>query len=150
MTRKTKTGGRKAGTPNKATALVRDRINKADPIGWLLELHKKGTYPEIKDGKLTRRSRPLSLQERMNIVQYLDRKVTPDAKERTITFDVGKIDSPEDALTAMAKVIEALGTGKLSPGEANAVCGVIGNYIKAFEVNEILARIEALEETATP
>ncbi|MEE9271695.1 MAG: hypothetical protein V3U57_00230 [Robiginitomaculum sp.] len=150
MVRKTKTGGRKAGTPNKANALVRDRIDQVDPIGWLLTLHKKGTYPEIKDGKKTRRNRPLSFQERTSIAQYLDRKITPNAKERTITFDVGKIDSPEDALKTMAKVIEALGAGKLSPSEANAVCGVIGNYIKAFEVNEILARIEALEETVVP
>lgn len=142
-----KCGGRKAGTPNKATGLVRERIGKADPLGWMIALHKTGRVAVMgKNGRPTRTYEILGLAERIRVAEFLARKIVPDAKERTIQFDVGKIENPQTALIAMARVIEALGAGTLSPGEANAVCGVIGNYIKAFEVNEILARIEALEE----
>ena len=49
-------------------------------------------------------------------------------------------------LKAIAGVIEALGDGKVTPSEANAICGVVGQYIKAYEANEIDERLTNLEK----
>ena len=38
--------------------------------------------------------------------------------------------------------------GKVTPSEANAVCGIVGQYIKVFEANEIDERLTKLEKKA--
>ena len=55
-----KTGGRKAGTPNKATALIRQRIDEADPIGFMIQV----ATGETVDG-----STP-TMAERLNCLLY--------------------------------------------------------------------------------
>jgi hypothetical protein len=139
MTKKRKkTGGRTIGTPNKATALIRQRIDEADPIAFLIT---------VANGDRVGGETP-TIAERCRAAEWLGRKVVPDAKERPVTFKLPTMATSQDAVTAIGNVIEEMSAGNITPGEANSVCGVIGNYIKAFEVNEILARLEALEETA--
>ena len=44
-----KLGGRRAGTPNKATASLRERIEALDPLGDLIALARaRDTSPELK------------------------------------------------------------------------------------------------------
>ena len=137
MNEREKTGGRQAGTPNKATAIIRQRISEADPIGFMIQVAK---------GESIGDSPAPTLAERIKANEWLGRKLTPDAKERQISFKVPKIEKPADALKAIAGVIEALGDGKVTPSEANAVCGVVGQYIKAYEANEIDERLTNLEK----
>lgn len=136
MTQRTKTGGRKAGTPNKATALTRQRIDEADPIGFMIRLANGETF----DG-----DQP-TLAERARAAEWLGRKIVPDAKERAIAFDVGAIEGPQDALRAIGRTIEALGRGEVTPSEASAVCNVINQFLRAFEANDIEERLTQLEK----
>ena len=53
--------------------------------------------------------------------------------------------SPQDALSAIGGVIEALGMGEVTPSEANAVCSIISQYVKAYEMTEIDSRLTELE-----
>ena len=137
MSEREKTGGRQAGTPNKATALIRQRISEADPIGFMIQ---------VAGGEVIDSETP-TLAELIKANEWLGRKLTPDAKERQICFEVSKIDRPADALQAIAGVIEALGDGEITPSEANAVCGVVGQYIKAYEANELDERLTHLESS---
>ena len=137
MSEREKTGGRQAGTPNKATAIIRQRISEADPIGFMIQ---------VAGGETIDSDTP-TLAERIKANEWLGRKLTPDAKERQISFAMPKIEGPADALKAIAGVIEALGDGDVTPSEANAVCGIVGQYIKAFEANEIDDRLTKLENS---
>ena len=65
--KKEKTGGRKAGTPNKATALIRQRIDAADPIGFMIQV----ATGETVDG-----SEP-TIAERIKAAEWLGRKIVP-------------------------------------------------------------------------
>ena len=99
MSEREKTGGRQAGTPNKATAIIRQRISEADPIGFMIQ---------VAGGETIDSDTP-TLAERIKANEWLGRKLTPDAKERQISFAMPKIEGPADALKAIAGVIEALG-----------------------------------------
>ena len=134
-----KTGGRKAGTPNKATALIRQRIGAADPIGFMIQV----ATGETVDG-----SEP-SIAERIKAAEWLGRKIVPDVKERPISFTVGDINSPSDAVSAIGGVIKALSAGEITPSEATAVCGVISQYVKAYELNAMDERLSQLERSAS-
>ena len=122
-----KTGGRKAGTPNKATAIIRQRIDESDPIGFMIQV----ATGETVDG-----SAP-TIAERIKAAEWLGRKIVPDVKERPITFAVGDINSPSDAVSAIGSVIKALSGGHIIPSEATAVCGVISQYLKALSLIHI-------------
>lgn len=134
-----KTGGRKAGTPNKATALIRQRIDEADPIGFMIQV----ATGETVDG-----STP-TMAERLKAAEWLGRKIVPDVKERAINFTVGDINSPSDALRAIGSVIQALSGGEITPSEATSVCGVISQYVKTYELNEMDERLAQLERSVS-
>ena len=68
-----KTGGRKAGTPNKATALIRQRIDDADPIGFMIQV----ATGETVDG-----SEP-TIAERIKAAEWLGRKIVPRCEGKT-------------------------------------------------------------------
>lgn len=142
-----KTGGRNKGTSNKVTSAVRLAIEAADPNGFLIHVMNTGKIKTTDPDTNQVTYEDVSGLERIRAAQHLSRKITPDAKEDPIKFDVGAIESVEDARHAMGAVIAALGKGELTPSAANAVCGVIQHYIKAYEVGEMskeLAEIEAM------
>ncbi len=138
MAKPQKTGGRTKGTPNKSTAAIREAINTADPIGFLIKALKSGAIAEEGDR--------LTNVERIRIAEFLAKKTTPDAKERAITFEVGNIDSAEAARAALGRVIEAMGQGDLTPSEASSVSAVIQGYLKAYELGELAAQMAEIEQ----
>ena len=87
--------------------------------------------------------------ERIKAAEWLGRKIVPDVKERPISFTVGDINGPSDAVSAIGSVIQALSTGDVTPSEATAVCGVISQYVKAYELNEMDERLATLERSAS-
>ena len=141
-----KSGGRKKGTPNKVTGAVRQAIESADPNGFLIHVMNTGTIKTVdpKNGEVTYED--VAAIERIRAAQHLSRKITPDAKEDPIKFDVGTIEGVEDARHAMGKAIEALGKGEITPSAANAICGVIQHYVKAYEVGELSRELAEIEQ----
>lgn len=137
MAAKRRTGGRKPGVPNKATALVRERIEtEADPVGLLTRIAKG---EEIDGDKPT-------LDQRAHAARWLGAKVVPDAKEAPISFEVGEIKGPKDALSAVGSLIKATGKGEVMPGEAKSVMDLLAAFLRAYEANELETRVKALEE----
>jgi phage terminase small subunit len=65
---------------------------------------------------------------------------------KPINFDLPHIDDTEDALDAMAHVIDGVAKGKLTPDEGKAVSGLIETYRRTMETAELEKRIAALEE----
>lgn len=146
--------GRKPGTPNKATVAVRDRIaNEADPLAFLQRI-MEGQPLERRDDRdetaLPSKVYP-QLADSVRAAQILAGKLAPDAKDRAIRFDVGRIESPKDAHTAVARIVEAMAAGDVTPSEAATVIGVVKSYTdiwQATDLEERLSKIEAEKGTA--
>lgn len=131
-----KYGGRKKGTPNKATAAVRERIEiEADPVGFMTRI----VNGEEIDGEVP------TLDQRAHAARWLGAKVAPDAKGAPVRFDVGAVNTPADALNAMGALIAATGRGQVLVGDAKLVSDLIVGFLKAYEAHELEARVAALE-----
>jgi hypothetical protein len=72
----------------------------------------------------------------------------PPRRERTVEFDLPKIESATDALKASSAVITACTAGELSPHEASQIMGLISTHVGAIEVVELEARVAALEKSS--
>jgi hypothetical protein len=71
-------------------------------------------------------------------------------RERTVEFELPKIESAADARKASSAVISACAAGELSPHEATEIMGLISTHVRTIEVAELEARLTALEKRQEP
>ena len=71
-------------------------------------------------------------------------------RERTVEFELPKIESAADAVKASSAVIAACAAGELSPHEATEIMGLISTHVRTIEVAELEARLTALEKRQHP
>ena len=135
MAKGTKTGGRKAGVANKATAEIRTLARQHGPeaIAELAHLAKEAQ----------------SEQARISACNaLLDRAYGRSQASQLIEIelpDVSKIDGVTNALSAL---LRATATGQITPSEAHALSSVIETQRKAIETLELEERIQQLEQSA--
>lgn len=97
---------------------------------------------------LTRKAIERALEGDATALRLCIERLIPIRRERPVEFEAGKIEGPQDALAAVGRVIEALGSGQLTTSEAAAVASVLDGYRRAFETVELEARLAALENQA--
>jgi hypothetical protein len=96
--------GRKPGSKNRAAALA-DAIDAEDVkiiVAKAVDAAKKGERWAVE-----------------TVLQYL----YPMPKERTVSFDLPPIQTPEDIPAALDSVLQACSRGELTPAEAGSLCG---------------------------
>jgi hypothetical protein len=71
--------------------------------------------------------------------------LVPPRRERTVEFDLPKIESAADAPKASSAIIAACAAGKLSPREASEIMQLILTHVRAIEVAQLAARVDVLE-----
>jgi hypothetical protein len=71
-------------------------------------------------------------------------------RERTVEFELPKIESAADAVKASSAVITACAAGQLSPREATEIMGLISTHVRTIEVAEFEVRLTALEKRQEP
>jgi hypothetical protein len=118
--------GRPQGSRNKATLAIELLLNgEAEAITRkAIEMALEGDGPAMR--------------------LCLDR-IFPPRKDRPVTFDMPDIESLSDAVSAMGCLLSEVASGNISPGEAQAVAGVIETYRRTLETEEIERRLENLE-----
>lgn len=67
--------------------------------------------------------------------------------EKPIRFALPKIESAEDCAKAHRAVLEAVAAGRLGSSEAKLLADLIDGQRRAFETQDILDRMEAMEKT---
>jgi hypothetical protein len=72
-------------------------------------------------------------------------RILPVKRERTIELDLPGLEGSQDALRAIATVLEAVGSGTITPSEGQAVASLLETHRRTFEVEELERRLEALE-----
>lgn len=74
----------------------------------------------------------------------LDR-IAPVPKDRPVTFDLPAVHDAKDHAPAIAKTLEGMARGELTPSEAGAFVALIEQHRRSIELIELEARIAALE-----
>jgi hypothetical protein len=87
-----------------------------------------------------------ALQGDSPMLRALLSTLVPPRRERTVEFDLPKIESAADAPKASAAVIAACAAGELSPHEARQIMELISTHKGTIEVAELAARVDALEK----
>ena len=76
---------------------------------------------------------------------FLDR-VYPPPKGRPINVQIPPINGPQDALSSIAAIFNAIREGQLTPDEIGALSLVVGRFIQIIELQDHERRIAALEQ----
>ncbi len=119
-------GGRTKGSRNKSTLIAMK----------MLDEQAKGVTQKCIQMALEGNEQALKL--------CMERLVAP-RKDRPIAIDLPQVNTAVDAIRALTAVIEATGTGQITPVEAIRVGQVIGNFLSLTSVmafDERLARLE--------
>jgi hypothetical protein len=135
--------GRPRGKPNKATTAIRQRIEtEADPVAFLAKVMSGAP---IKRAETEGTYEP-TLADMIAAARVLAGKLVPDAKDKPVLFEVGQINGPVDALSAIARLVEAMGRGELTPSEAATVINVVEAYRRTWEATDLERRVADLEK----
>jgi hypothetical protein len=94
---------------------------------------------------LTRKAVEMALGGDVTALRLCLDRIAPPRRDRPITFDLGELAGPADALVAVVSLIRAVSAGEIAPSEATAVMGLLDVYRRGFETTELEARLAALE-----
>ncbi len=147
MAKGAKTGGRRPGSLNRVTALIRERIEQeADPIGFLARVARGETIEGPAQPGAPASVVIPTLDQRMTAAMKLADKVVPPAKSLPISLDLPPIHTAADVLSALSAVVRAAGAGQITPDDAATIAGVLDIKRRAIEMVEIEARLAKLEQ----
>jgi hypothetical protein len=87
----------------------------------------------------------LALNGDASMLRALLNTLVPTRRDRTVEFELPKIKTASDALTASSAVLAACAASELTPSEASEIMGLISTHVKIIEVAELEERVAALE-----
>ena len=95
---------------------------------------------------LTRKAIELAKGGDMAALRLCLERICPPRKERPIALELPSIETPQDTVAAYAAVVDALGAGEITPGEAQVLAGLLDSQRRAIETTDIEERLKALEK----
>jgi hypothetical protein len=128
-----KTGGRKKGTPNKATVEVRSLAQDYGPDA-LKELHRLSREAASEAARVSA----------CNAI--LERAYGKAPTSAPIVIDLPKTETAANVCEAMSKVIQSVAVGEITPADASSLCGLLESQRKIIELTELEVRIVAIED----
>jgi hypothetical protein len=75
------------------------------------------------------------------MMKFLLDRILPE--ERSIHLELPKLDYANDSVDAMAKIVDAVSSGRISPREAADVAQIVTAFTRAIEVTDIEAEIDS-------
>jgi hypothetical protein len=88
----------------------------------------------------------MALSGDASMLRALLSTIVPTRRDRTVEFELPKIETAGDARKASSAVLAACAAGELSPNEASEIMGLIATHVQAIDVAELEDRIAALEK----
>ena len=132
-------GGRQRGTPNKATAEVRELALEYGPAAVKELATLAGLMP---DGVGKAQSEPARVSACNAIIERAYGKTLPG---RMIFLELPDTSTAEGVKNALSIVVDATASGEITTSEASDLCGVLDSQRRAIELTDIEARLSALE-----
>ena len=71
--------------------------------------------------------------------------LVPIRRDRTVEFELPKIETAADAATASSAVLIACSRGEITPNEASQILALLASHVRMLETNDIEQRLAALE-----
>jgi len=97
---------------------------------------------------LSRKAIEMALEGDTTALRLCLERIAPPTKERPLSnFELPSIENMKGVLTAIELIAHRLTEGKLLPSEAKAICNVLEQYRKHFEMTELQTRLEEVENT---
>lgn len=75
-------------------------------------------------------------------------RMLPVRRDRPVTFELPELRTSQDAAKAALAILQATGTGELTPCEAAELSKTVANYAETVRVCEIEQRLAEMERTA--
>ena len=97
---------------------------------------------------LTRKAIELGLEGDTVALRLCLERLVPPRKDSPITINLPPITSASDVVAASAAVLDAVGTGEISPDEAGRVMTLLTAHRAIVETSELADRIATLEATS--
>jgi len=94
---------------------------------------------------LTRKAVELALAGDTTALRLCLERLIPPRKERHVSVELPSVSTVADLGLVTSALLEAAGQGVITPGEAQALGGLVEAHRKALELGEIERRIAALE-----
>ena len=98
---------------------------------------------------VTRKAVEMALDGDTTAMRLVMDRIMPPRKDRPVMFALPKLETPADAVTATAALVEAVASGDLTPIEAAEVGKLLGDYVRVLEATEYEARLSQLENRAS-
>jgi hypothetical protein len=122
-----------------------------NPRGRKLGSRHKATLAgqALLDGEaeaLTRKAVELAQAGNVVALKLCLERLIPPRKDRPITLRLPRVVEVGDIAKALETILEAVAEGEITPGEAQAVAGVLDAFRKGLELTDLEARVKALEE----
>ncbi|MFP6707398.1 MAG: DUF5681 domain-containing protein [Alphaproteobacteria bacterium] len=72
-------------------------------------------------------------------------RLIPIRRERSVSLALQPLEGSKDALSAIGTVLEAVGSGVITPGEGTSVARLLDGHRAAYKTEELENRLIALE-----
>ncbi len=111
------------------------------------------TMDVLLDGEaeaLTRKAIELALAGDTVALRLCMERICPPRRDRPIKVKMAHVETPQDVLQAIAKVVDAVARGAITPSEGQVLASLIEVQRKAIETVEIEQRLAAVEQSVGP
>lgn len=128
--------GRKRGSPNKATAEVRNLALEHGPAA-IAELARLSTEAQSEAARIAA----------CNAI--VERAYGKALTGRMVELQIPDTSTVDGVSKAIAQIVQTAASGHITPGEASDFCGLLESQRRAIELSEIemrLARLEGAQE----
>jgi hypothetical protein len=96
---------------------------------------------------LTRRAVEMALGGDPTAMRLCLERILPPVHEPAVKFAMPPIESPADIAPCMKAVTAALADGKITPGEAGRIAGVVNTFVRAIETSDFEQHLKEVEES---
>ena len=82
----------------------------------------------------------------MQAIKLVLDRMLPPKRDRAIDIGLPKLQTADDAVNAMSLIIDAVGSGNITPSEGEAMSRVVDAFVRAVQAHDIEKRVSLLEE----
>jgi hypothetical protein len=104
---------------------------------------------QLLDGEgeaLTRKAIQLAKKGDLFALRLCLERLLPPRKERVVNFSLPKVTEAQHAPAAFASILEAIGEGKLTPGEGELISAIVEAQARSITAGDMDRRVSELEK----
>jgi hypothetical protein len=96
--------------------------------------------------QLTQKAVDTALGGDMTAMRLCLERICPPRKDRPVLVDLPEMKDAENASQVMARILEAVAEGDITPDEARGLSAIVEVYRKTLETTELETRLQVLEQ----